>query len=198
VLPELLVRPVDGRWDVTPDARWSPGGFAAHIAAREHERQLHLRRVARDARRAARGGSAPPGLGPAPPPRAASDRPPGAPASGEAGYRGEDRRLESPGAWADDDDAETDRRVRPRVLERRIRDNPRLAYVPFPDRHLTRSSYERVFLRLVSGGRLSIDGVPHAPVGMRGWYHAAFRDDAGGERLLSIDELLDREADWEG
>jgi hypothetical protein len=31
---------------------------------------------------------------------------------------------------------------------------------------------------------------------MRGWYHAAFRDDAGAERLLSIDDLLDREADW--
>ena len=45
--------------------------------------------------------------------------------------------------------------------------------------------------------RPRIDGVSHAPVGMRGWYHAAFRDAAGAERLLSIDDLLDRDADWE-
>jgi hypothetical protein len=199
VLPELLARPKGGRWDVTPGARWSPGDFAAHVAAREHERQLHLRRLAREARRTARGGTMPPALRPmaARTANAASLTTGSPPLPGDADYRGQDRRLESPGAWADDEDAEMDRRVRPRVLERRIQDHPGRVYVPFPDRHLTRSLYEQVFLRLVSGGRLRIDGVPHAPVGMRGWYHAAFRDDAGAERLLSIDDLLDREGDWE-
>jgi hypothetical protein len=198
VLPELLARPVDGRWDVTPAARWSPGRFEDHAAARVRERQLHLRRVARDARRTARGGSTPPALRPmAPPAKGATTVSGSAPPRGDADYRGQDRRLQSPGAWADAEDADVDRRIRPRVLERRIRDHPGRVAVPFPDRHLTRSSYEQVFLRLVSGGRLRIDGVAHAPVGLRGWYHAAFRDDAGAERLLSIDDLLDREANWE-
>jgi hypothetical protein len=196
VLPELLGRPVDGRWEVAPDARWSEGRFGEHVAGREHERQLHQKRMAREARRAARGGSMAPGLGPVSAPASKSASPGSAPVPGSADYRGQDRRLESPGAWADDEEAEMDRRIRPRVLERRIRDQPGRVAVPFPDRYLTRSSYERVFLRLVSGGRLRIDGVSHAPVGMRGWYHAAFRDEAGAERLLSIDDLLDREAHW--
>ena len=198
LLPELLGRPVDGRWEIAEDAKWSPGRFDDHVAARARERQLHERRLAREARSAARGGSQPPTLPPpAPPPGEATTGPRSTPVRDDADYRGEDRRLQSPGAWADDEEAEVDRRVRPRVLERRIRDHPGRVAVPFPDRHLTRSSYERVFLRLVSGSRLHIEGVAHAPVGMRGWYHAAFRDEAGAERLLSIDDLLDREADWE-
>ena len=197
VLPQRITRPVDGRWEVTPGAGWSPGRFDEHVATRDRERQLHLRRMVREARRAARGGSAAPVLRPiAAPASGAIVKPLSGPGPGEADYRGLDRRLESPGSWAEDEDAETDRRVRPRVLERRIKDQPGRASVPFPDRHLTRSGYEQVFLRLVSGGRLRIDGVPHSPLGMRGWYHAAFRSDAGAERLLSIDELLDREADW--
>jgi len=196
VLPELLGRPVDGRWEVAPGARWSAGRFDEHVAARDHERQLHQKRVAREARRAARGGSMPPGLRPIAAAPAKDAVTGSTPLPGGADYRGRDRRLESPGAWADDEDAEMDRRIRPRVLERRIQEHQGRVAIPFPDRYLTRSSYERIFLRLVSGGRLSIDGVLHAPVGMRGWYHAAFRDDAGGERLLSIDDLLDREADW--
>jgi hypothetical protein len=197
VLPELLGRPVDGRWEIAPDARWSAGRFDEHLAARERERQLHLRRLAREARRTARGGATPPALRPlAAPSKDARTASPVAAPAGAADYRGEDRRVEAPGTWADDEEAETDRRLRPRVLERRIQDRPGRVAIPFPDRFLTRSSYEQVFLRLVSGGRLRIDGVPHAPVGMRGWYHAAFRDAAGAERLLSIDELLDREGDW--
>jgi len=195
VLPELLGRPVDGRWEVARDVRWSAGRFDEHVAERDRERQLHQKRLAREARRAARGGSPPRDLGPFVPPGA---KEPGAPRTASPGpdYRGQDRRVEFPGAWADDEAAEMDRRVRPRVLERRIQDRPGPIAVPFPDRYLTRSSYERVFLRLVSGGRLLLQGVPHVPVGMRGWYHAAFRDPAGAERLLSIDDLLDREVDW--
>ncbi len=194
VIPQLRGRPVDGRWEVAPDARWSAGRFDEYVAAREHDRRRHEKRLGREGRRLARGGATPPGLGPRPSGGAAIATT--TPASGGEQYRGDDRRLESPGAWADHEDAELDRRVRPRVLERRIRDTPGKNAIAFPDRYLTRSSYEQVFLRLVSGGTLRADGRTLTPIGMRGWYHAAFRDDAGEERLLSIDDLLDRAEDW--
>jgi hypothetical protein len=69
--------------------------------------------------------------------------------------------------------------------------------VPFPDRRLTRSAYEQVFLKLVSGGRLRMGNDTYRPVGMKGWYHAIFRRDSDGqERLLSIDQLLQKMNDW--
>jgi hypothetical protein len=69
--------------------------------------------------------------------------------------------------------------------------------VPFPDRRLTRSAYEQVFLKLVSGGRLKMGTDVYTPVGMKGWYHAIFRRESdGAERLLSIDQLLKRMNDW--
>lgn len=69
--------------------------------------------------------------------------------------------------------------------------------VPFPDRRLTRSAYELVFLKLVSGGRLRLGNDLYRPVGMKGWYHAIFRRDSDGqERLLTIDQLLLRMNDW--
>ena len=69
--------------------------------------------------------------------------------------------------------------------------------VPFPDRRLTRSAYEQVFLKLVSGGRLRIGRETYTPVGMRGWDQAVFRRDSDGkERLLSIDQLLKKINDW--
>lgn len=68
--------------------------------------------------------------------------------------------------------------------------------IPFPDRRLTRSAYEGVFLKLVSGGRLRLAGKVLTPVGMKGWYHALFRDPGGAEKLLSIDELLGMMGDW--
>lgn len=68
---------------------------------------------------------------------------------------------------------------------------------PFPDRRLSRSAYEQVFLKLVSGGRLRVGRDLYTPVGMRGWYHAVFRRESdGAERLLSIDQLLKRMNDW--
>jgi len=68
---------------------------------------------------------------------------------------------------------------------------------PFPDRRLTRSAYEQVFLKLVSGGRLRLGNDLYRPVGMKGWYHAIFRRDSdGAERLLTIDQLLGKMADW--
>jgi hypothetical protein len=89
---------------------------------------------------------------------------------------------------------------RARALERRKRERrKRRAPVPFPDRRLTRSAYEQVFLKLVSGGRLRIGPETYTPVGMRGWDQAVFRRDSDGkERLLSIDQLLKKINDWKG
>jgi hypothetical protein len=69
--------------------------------------------------------------------------------------------------------------------------------VPFPDRRLTRSAYEQVFLKLVSGGRLRMGNDLYTPVGMTGWYHAVFRRESdGAEKLLTIDQLLLKMNDW--
>jgi hypothetical protein len=83
--------------------------------------------------------------------------------------------------------------------ERRRRGERRrnLYAVPFPDRRLTRSAYEQVFLKLVSGGRLRMGRETYTPVGMKGWYHAIFRRDSdGAEKLLTIDQLLKKMGDW--
>jgi hypothetical protein len=81
-----------------------------------------------------------------------------------------------------------------RKAERRAQAAP----IPFPDRRLSRSAYERVFLKLVSGGRLRIGRETYTPVGMKGWYQAIFRRDSDGrERLLTIDQLLRRMDAWE-
>jgi hypothetical protein len=69
--------------------------------------------------------------------------------------------------------------------------------IPFPDRRLTRSAYEQVFLKLVSGSRLRMGNDLYTPVGMKGWYHAIFRRESdGAERLLTIDQLLKKMNDW--
>ena len=68
---------------------------------------------------------------------------------------------------------------------------------PFPDRRLTRSAYEQVFLKLVSGGRLRMGADLYTPIGMKGWYHAIFRRESdGAEKLLSIDQLLKKMSEW--
>ena len=81
---------------------------------------------------------------------------------------------------------------------RRNADRRRKTYaIPFPDRRLTRSAYEQVFLKLVSGGRLRMGTDIYTPVGMKGWYHAVFRRESdGAEKLLSIDQLLKKMNDW--
>lgn len=81
---------------------------------------------------------------------------------------------------------------------RKERDRRRSVYAtPFPDRRLTRSAYEQVFLKLVSGGKLRLGSDIYRPVGMKGWYHAIFRRDSdGAERLLTIDQLLAKMNDW--
>ncbi|HEX7708456.1 MAG TPA: hypothetical protein VF701_18485 [Thermoanaerobaculia bacterium] len=86
-----------------------------------------------------------------------------------------------------------------RASERRKRSDRRKRSfaVPFPDRRLTRSAYEQVFLKLVSGGKLRMGHDTWTPVGMKGWYHAVFRRESdGSEQLLTIDQLLERMGDW--
>jgi hypothetical protein len=77
--------------------------------------------------------------------------------------------------------------------DRRLRAEP----TPFPDRRLTRSAYEQVFLKLVSGGCLKVGAESYRPVGMRGWDQAVFRRESDGRRrLFTIDQLLRRIKDW--
>jgi hypothetical protein len=87
-----------------------------------------------------------------------------------------------------------DRRARvtlpPRLQRRDIRERRRDQPPPAAPR-LSRSAYERVFLRLAAGKNLKIGREVLTPIGVKGWYHAVFRDDKGGERLLSIDQVLD-------
>jgi hypothetical protein len=86
----------------------------------------------------------------------------------------------------------------PEAERRRANDRRKRNFaVPFPDRRLTRSAYEQVFLKLVSGGRLRMGDDVYTPVGMKGWYHAIFRRESdGAEKLLSIDQLLKKMSDW--
>jgi hypothetical protein len=91
------------------------------------------------------------------------------------------------------------RRVPASADRRRATDRRKKNYaIPFPDRRLTRSAYEQVFLKLVSGSRLRIGRDTYTPIGMKGWYHAIFRRDSDGrERLLTIDQLLKKMDDWQ-
>lgn len=87
----------------------------------------------------------------------------------------------------------------PRMPERRANGDRRQKKVPtpFPDRRLKRSAYEQVFLRLVSGRKLRVGAQTFTPIGMKGWYHALFRNDANGkQRLFTIDQLLRKMDDW--
>ena len=68
----------------------------------------------------------------------------------------------------------------------------------FPERLLSRSRYERVLIRAISGKRLWIDGYSYTPVGMKGWTRVIFRRDVDRTtHILSIDFLLSHLDDWE-
>jgi hypothetical protein len=89
-------------------------------------------------------------------------------------------------------------RAKPAAERRKAERRTQTAPIPFPDRRLTRSAYERVFLKLVSGGKLRIGRETYTPIGMKGWYQAIFkRDSDGRERVLTIDQLLERMDSWE-
>ena len=94
-----------------------------------------------------------------------------------------------------------DRRARvtlPARLERRERASPdrRAATTASSWPRLSRSAYEQVFRKLSSGKRLMIGSEMLTPVGVKGWYHAVFRDGRDEERLLSIDDVLRHMDGW--
>jgi hypothetical protein len=68
----------------------------------------------------------------------------------------------------------------------------------FPERALTRSRYEQVLIRAISGRRLRIGGRWYTPIGMRGWSAVAFRPEGENRvRVLTIDQLIAHLEDWE-
>jgi len=200
----------------TPDMElaWPREPYHAFLDARDKERKAYWGPLTRNTPAPLRATRAP--ARPLPPPApadgkptlgeqqaAASARPaaPRTPSSGNGRSRVSEtsprpRRSQDNPLAANRGMAAAQRRAR--ALERRKRERRmRRAPVPFPDRRLTRSAYEQVFLKLVSGGRLRIGPETYTPVGMRGWDQAVFRRDSDGkERLLSIDQLLKKINDW--
>ena len=82
----------------------------------------------------------------------------------------------------------------PARVQRRSNDR-RAMPPPRPSPRLSRSAYEKVFMKLASGKRLRVGNELLTPIAVKGWYHSVFRTPAGEERLLSIDQLLEV-ADW--
>jgi hypothetical protein len=81
--------------------------------------------------------------------------------------------------------ARVERRAGDRHRERRSEPPPK------PSPRLSRSEYEKVFLKLASGKRLKVGNELLTPIAVKGWYHSVFVTRKGEERLLSIDQLLE-------
>ena len=68
----------------------------------------------------------------------------------------------------------------------------------FPIRALSRSRYERVFIRAISGRKLRLGREWYTPVGMRGWSRVVFQRDRDGTRhVLPLDFLMQHLKDWD-
>lgn len=68
----------------------------------------------------------------------------------------------------------------------------------FPEAVLSRSRYERVLIRAISGRHLWVRGRRYTPTGMRGWSQVVFRrDDDATRHVFGIDSLLAHLDDWE-
>ncbi|HEX6749264.1 MAG TPA: hypothetical protein VF092_18345 [Longimicrobium sp.] len=68
----------------------------------------------------------------------------------------------------------------------------------FPERELTRSRYEQVLIRAISGQMLSMHGMRYVPTGMQGWSQVVFRrEDDSTMHVFGIDYLIDHLRDWE-
>ncbi len=61
-----------------------------------------------------------------------------------------------------------------------------------PSPRLSRSVYEKVFMKLARGKTLMVGDEKLTPIAVKGWYHSVFRSPSGDECLLSIDQLLDQ------
>jgi hypothetical protein len=67
----------------------------------------------------------------------------------------------------------------------------------FPERALSRSRYERVLIRAISGRRLRIGRRWYRPVGMRGWSAVVFRPETGsGRTTIPVDSLIAHLDEW--
>jgi hypothetical protein len=90
-----------------------------------------------------------------------------------------------------------ERRGRPPVGGQRRRKSPAALTRAYPDRDLSRSVYERVFLQLTSGKSLLVGNEKWVPSGMESWYRAKFRSESDGrETSMTIDELTRFLNDW--
>ena len=68
----------------------------------------------------------------------------------------------------------------------------------FPERELSRSRYEQVLIRAISGQKLTMNGMRYRPTGMRGWSQVVFRrEDDRTLHVFGIDYLIDHLRDWE-
>lgn len=72
----------------------------------------------------------------------------------------------------------------------------RRSETPVPSSRLTRSQYEKVFLKLGGRSRLRVGEQILTPVKVKGWYHSVFVDAAGRETMISIDQLLRYQGGW--
>ena len=68
----------------------------------------------------------------------------------------------------------------------------------FPESELSRSRYERVLIRAISGQKLTMHGRRFTPTGLKGWSAVVFRaDDDRSRHVFGIDYLLGHLQDWE-
>jgi hypothetical protein len=68
----------------------------------------------------------------------------------------------------------------------------------FPERELSRSRYEQVLIRAISGQKLRMNGSHYVPTGMRGWSQVVFRRESDKTRhVFGIDYLIGHLRDWE-
>lgn len=67
----------------------------------------------------------------------------------------------------------------------------------FPEHKLSRSRYERVLIRAISGRRLRMAGSWYRPVGMRGWSAVVFkREGASVPTTIPVDSLIEHLENW--
>jgi hypothetical protein len=68
----------------------------------------------------------------------------------------------------------------------------------FPERELSRSRYEQVLIRAITGQVLTMDGARYLPSRMKGWSQVIFRrEDDRTVHVFGIDYLIGHLTDWE-
>jgi hypothetical protein len=67
----------------------------------------------------------------------------------------------------------------------------------FPERLLSRSRYEQVLVRAVSGQRLRLGRHWYTPANVRGWSQVVFRRDDGTTHVFPLDFLVRHLRDWQ-